>query len=520
MKNLFIDRRHIQRLDRVDIRFHHPCKDPGPVLAPEKPWEGDRLHLWSAPVWCAERSRWRLWYIGGDELLPLYAESKDGLHWERPCLGRIEWESSRNNNIVNLGFPAKTPKERRLVLLRDDDDVDAARRFKALTRVSGRLIGLVSADGLDWTLLPGAAVPSNDEYRLGYDALHRRFVATAKGSPVPEFGRAVSLSTSPDFVEWTPAELVFWADEIDQQQGRQRLEEILGNPDHRQPLRNQPELYHTDVYNMPVFTYEGIYLGLPVIFHQSGLYWYAHPDDAPPALRSNQDGILYPTLTSSTDLRTWERCERAPFIDLSPLSDDANYDHGAIHACPPVISGDELWFYYYGARFTHLKKSVVDEAGMRSSPDEPMGALYRARLRLDGFASLAAGPEPGVALTRPVRVDGPRLTVNADASGGELRAEIRDAHTGRIIPGYGMGDFLGDPCLYSDDGLSKRMRFGTGARFDDDTLTNDSLAFTGNSTAAALRWRDREHVAELQGRMVRVCFYLREADLYAFWFGA
>ncbi len=95
--------------------------------------------------------------------------------------------------------------------------------------------------------------------------------------------------------------------------------------------------------------------------------------------------------------------------------------------------------------------------------------------RLNGFASLHAGSRAGTILTKPLPVDGSELRINADASRGEIRVELRDAGTGRVIPGYGMGEMLGHPWLYSEDGQSKRGRFGTGARFLDDCLDDESL---------------------------------------------
>ena len=32
--------------------------------------------------------------------LTCYAESKDGIHWEKPDLGIVEWQGSRRNNIL------------------------------------------------------------------------------------------------------------------------------------------------------------------------------------------------------------------------------------------------------------------------------------------------------------------------------------------------------------------------------------------------------------------------------------
>lgn len=179
MKYLFIDRKYVQRTDGIKQVFHQPVKEKAPVLKPESPWESDSLLLWNAPIWCDERRRWRMWYSGGPNL-PLYAESEDGLNWERPSLGRVSWEGATNNNIINLGFTAQTPKQNHIVLVRDDYETDPTRRFKGLTYFSPELVSLVSADGLDWTLVDGEHIPSGDQFRLGYDEINRRFVATVK----------------------------------------------------------------------------------------------------------------------------------------------------------------------------------------------------------------------------------------------------------------------------------------------------------------------------------------------------
>ncbi len=140
MKYLFIDRRHIQRIDEnINWKYHRPVKDTRPVLEPEMPWEGERLHIWSPPVFSHETGKWRMWYIGGDEMLPLYAESEDGLNWHRPELDRVQWKGEMRNNIINLGFTG-SGKENRIVLLRDEEESDPSKRYKGLTRISGHLI--------------------------------------------------------------------------------------------------------------------------------------------------------------------------------------------------------------------------------------------------------------------------------------------------------------------------------------------------------------------------------------------
>ena len=525
MRYLFIDRKYVQRIDGIRQVFHQPVKENAPVLAPDR-HEGDRMLIWSAPVWCEERSRWRMWYFSAEPTMPRYAESRDGLNWEKPSLGLVCWNDSTDNNIVNLGFPAKTPKDNHIMLVRDDNEKAPARRFKGLTVVDWQSMALVSPDGLDWTPLESERIQSGDQYRLGYDGINHRFVATVKLGgligegkyPVAEFGRAVSLSVSDDFVHWSEPKLVLWGDEIDQENGKKRMKEAIQDPDRRSPLVVKADQFYTDVYNMPVFTYEDMYLGLPTMFNQSGRYWFTQ-DPSKPNAGSNQDGFLYPSLVASRDLYNWDRLSRAPFIPLSPLSNKDSWDYGAIHANVPVKNGNELWFYYIGNRFTHLKPSIVDEAGLRQSPDEHFGGIFLARMRMDGFASLYADAEPGVILTTPLKITGSKLYANVDAARGELRAELRDALTGRVIHGYSLGEYVATRALFNDDGSALGHRLGTGARFNEDPSENDTIPVCEDSTAVAVKWTGGDDLTPLVGREVRVCFCLRNAHLYSFWFG-
>ena len=52
----------------------------------------------------------RMWYLGqGDKatfdppgLLPMYAVSKDGVHWEKPKLGLVTYDGNKQNNLIDL----------------------------------------------------------------------------------------------------------------------------------------------------------------------------------------------------------------------------------------------------------------------------------------------------------------------------------------------------------------------------------------------------------------------------------
>lgn len=109
------------------------------------------------------------------------------------------------------------------------------------------------------------------------------------------------------------------------------------------------------------------------------------------------------------------------------------------------------------------------------------GSVGLAVLRRDGFASMSTGAQ-GELLTKPLLFSGGYLFVNADAAGGNLSVEIRDAEN-RPIPGFAASD-----CRpVTTDGVSTRVEWANG------------------------------DVAALSGRPVRFHFQLDTADLYAFW---
>ena len=251
------------------------------------------------------------------------------------------------------------------------------------------------------------------------------------------------------------------------------MRRFFDDPAYLAPVRNRPEEWRTDVYHFPVFRYEDLYLGLPVMHHWAGKR---------PPLFENVDSRKTMELASSRDLRRWERVAgRAPFLELSPVGDGSRYDTGQIGSTNGVLRRNgELWLYYTAARRRGIP---IAEAAYHGFLDS--SAICMARLRLDGFVSLKGGVEWGSVLTVPLEVSGPELHVNVDSWRGKVRAEILNEH-GEVLPGYGAEDCI--PAVI-------------------------------DSTDEIVRWRDRRSLAELQGRRVRLRFSLWGAELYAFWFG-
>jgi len=459
-RQLFLDDYVLGDLFRLKRVIHQPRKYEGnPVVKPDLPSDGRIIQIRTAPSWDESEQVWKMWYFRSGGVG--YARSRDGLHWEKPELGLLEVNGSRANNAVIVEGDPQAFIQHVLI----DPQAPPDQRYKGMQGPLGR-IPLVSADGFRFRRLDAPVLPSGDESHLVRDERHGRYLATVK-NPGP-FGRAVYLSTSEDFVNWTPPELIFHADEIDQRLGERLLGEVAMNPDLWQPISDRPADYNTEVYNMPVFAYEGLYIGLPTYFQASARL-------GPPF--NNQDGINLVKLACSRDLRTWTKVgDRSPFISISPLRPGAMDTGQVLAASRPIRRGDELWFYYTGI-------NVRYHPGAGDVGQMYTGGIHLARLRLDGFVSLRAAADPGSLDTRPLHLEGRTLWVNVDAAAGELRAEITDERGRQVLPGW------------------------EAAR---------CTVVAGDHLRAQVAWPGRDF-AELQGRKVRIRLHLQNADLYSFW---
>ena len=224
-----------------------------------------------------------------------------GLHWEKPVLNLIEWDGSKANNLV-----ARHDNSDQFLYhaLYDPADVPE-RRYKALFGI-GKRQPAVSADGLHWSLLPTPSIPSADESQLIYDELGKQFLSTVKHTG--PYGRSVYLTTSKNFNEWTEPKLIFHADGYDQELGRQRLADRMSNPRWVPLTINQPSQYNVDIYNMPVFPYEGHYIGLPMKFSPE----WAYADRKLRWLSPGRDGLE--SRSAPMVSRGWPACLHSSFL--------------------------------------------------------------------------------------------------------------------------------------------------------------------------------------------------------------
>jgi hypothetical protein len=493
MKHLFIDDQIVERIDNLARKLHQPEKfEANAVVRPEHLWENIAIQIRGAPAWAPDEELFKMIYLTSAEAADrsfeftatgdvsgdgfyCYATSTDGVNWEKPFLGLHDYPALLWNGQPIGGRNNILPSAQGLLLapIYDASDPDPDRRYKGMgwPPNSDGLRPAISANGVHWKFLDVTIRPAGDEAQLNHDESGRRFILTLKRSG--PYGRSVYLSTSEDFEHWSEPELIFHADQQDQENGKERLARFLDDPAYLRPVFHRPEEYRTDVYHMAAFPYEGLYLGMPVMFHWAGKH---------PPMYENVDGRKTIELTSSRDLRHWNRvANRAPFMQLSPVGDGSAYDTGQLEpASHPILRNDELWFYYTGLRD---RCQTLGEKLARGYLDS--GAVCMARLRLDGFVSLKGGIEWGSVLTRPLVVEGRELHVNVDSWRGQVRAEILDAAGGQPISGFSR---------------------------------DESIPAVIDRIDVPLRWKQRSDLSELRGSTVRIRFWVQRAELYAFWF--
>lgn len=467
-RQLFLDELFFDDREGVEMKVNPPHQDFTPVMVAEGPGE-QSLGCYNTVL--RENGRFRMWYDaitdaeGQARRFFCYAESGDGIHWEKPELGMVGFQGSHKNNIVAPVSPSASQQGG--TVFRDDFG-PAEERFKLWTKyqagdedrkqgITTGLWAMVSPDGLRWRLLR-EGYPLNRGNAADTQSICFRdddlgqYVGFVRIKKFPE-GRqrtcSVGLMTSADFRNWTPAKTIFGPDERDE-----NAPVPQGLPEWRPPV---------DFYvpgGMKIPGVPGAYVILPNAYY----HWR---EDAFPS-------TLDVRIAASRNLEHWwQPPDRAPFLRLGP---DGSAASGMIFANPHLIPvGDELWLYYSGAGSDHR-----GQQGDRSKT-----GIFRARLRRDGFISADAGYGGGTFTTPTLTFHGRRLELNMDGSaGGWLQVEILSAE-GAHIPEFEL---------------------------------NASDAIRGNSVRKTVTWKSGQDVSDLAGKPVRLRFVMRSMKLFSFQF--
>jgi len=406
---LVLDSRIIESKENVELTVGVAQKDKNnPLFKEDKPWEPRFDNPYCSVIYDEEEKTYKCWYsiftrsgprgdFPGEGLASekrawvpwregargfglCYATSKDGIHWEKPELGLIDFNGNKNNNIV-------IEYTHGVAVIKDLHETDPQKRYKAIHPETRNSAVWFSPDGIRWgkKLNAGPIDRGDTNQGVWWDEDLNKYVLITRhwggAKTTGRYGRGghrqKSRSVSSDFLNWSKAEVVI--EGLD--------------------LRMQ-------IHDMPVVKHAGVYIGMVGLFDIDASRQWCE-------------------LAWSPDSIEWHRIQPGkPLIPNGPVMGD--YDWGCIFASVPIIRKDEI-LIYYGAndgRFMAWRN----------------GFFCLAHMRPDGFAGyeqIAGGSnKTGSLTTKAVSVVGNALCVSADvAPSGFVKVTLFDKDDKKLAEG-------------------------------------------------------------------------------------
>ena len=392
---LFFDDWPLDRRDHVERHVGHP------EWRREATFVDPRLNLtWGYPSVFrdSDTGQWRCLYQGWDEgrkqNYAAVAESQDGIQWHVPDLSRIHLLDRDHPNQV---LPVTNFWE--LNPCYYDERASPSERLKGLVVTHAKSDLWVSPDGLHWRCIDGAQWQRDTPDPVTsafWNASRSSYVLTTRPS---RGDRRIAVAETTDWRTFSEPGLALEADALDT------------------PL--------AQFYGMPVFPYQGWFVGLLWVFHVS-------PEVKGESPLKFLGGKIDCQLTYSRDGWHFQRGLREAFM---PNADPGQLGAGCLYPCCMVLDDEDTIRIYSNA--------VRHEHGFRVPGD---GGILLHTLRRDGFVYLESAGAAGVIGTRPLLARGGSLELNVLAPDGEVRVQVTDIN-GDTLPGYSFADsipFIGD----------------------------------------------------------------------------
>ena len=496
-RQVFIDRLFLAEARGVELEVHQPRKTGEPTIQPDRPWEKGGLGPYSCVL--MDGNKYHMWYHAMDSKLwhtsPVagsicYASSTDGITWQKPDVGIVEYAGSRKNNIV-VGHGAaglRIGQDGMMVFV--DPKAPPGERLRMVNRFSktgeGKSDGvnlLSSSDGIHWKLTHESVMTYRPEVKghhldsqnvMFWDDGLKKYVAFVRRNlkEGQSQGRAIARAES---------------DRLDRFPLTQDLPVVL----HPEP----PDAMHggasvIDFYNSAALRYpwaDNAYYIFPQAYYHYTRSLREYAQDAP-----TNAGPLDTHFAASRNGLKWERFEHEPFVRLGMKGEFDCHSVRLIYGLVPDVAGREMYMYYRGSDWLHgwdrdeRNRRILTATGVGGTRD--ITTISRVVLRRDGFISVSAGNNEGQFTTPPLKVAGRRLQLNVDTSAtGIVRVACLDS-AGKPLPGYALED-----C---------------------------DIIHTANEINRVVTWRGVSDAPAPPDGILRLRISLRNADVYAFQFAA
>jgi len=410
-----------------------------------------------------------------------YAESDDGINWNTPELGIIDWNGSTKNNYVVDGSWGAEHGVNKLdaVSVLYDEDAPQNERYKLILHWENQHVWdnavskldrpeedmkkfwsnrakymLVSPDGIHWErklIWIKDCSGGGDYCGITRDERNKKWWFNERPLiGIPGIGfRAAGLTQSDNLYEWKDnIQQIFYLDEYEE---------------------NGLKYQH---HGMTPFNYGDQDLGfleLSIIGCPKSAILGSHRDGEQWILPNGKNSFL-------------------------SVGDQGSYDDEMVCFTrnAPVVVGDELYLYYSASSAGFNDKEAIDTNDhinyiLKTCRSTRKRILCLAKLRLDGFAGMTVDPmalardnRPAYLQTQPIEVIENDLRINIKNSDGTAKVGLYYENA-RPIEGYEL-----ENCLYVEDGVR-----------------------------TVVRWKERDNIASLKGKKIIVLIRLHKGTIYA-----
>lgn len=505
-RELFVDAFLVDHLrGDAELRMHQPI--PREIaLETSEPWEGNGTNYVTV---FQDEGIYRMYYRGGHYSylggqdrpdhrdVYCYAESRDGIVWQKPNLGLFESAGTKQNNIIldGIGRHAFAPFRD----LNPNCAPDALYKAIGWKGPAKGLYAFKSRDGINWKLLTPDPVITDgafDSMNLAfwdavageYRSYHRDFRKDGATDLILagiDRGRDIKTAHSADFIHWSEPEWLNYRANVNPGKTPSDTGHLNNAADY--PTGRVSELYTNQI--LPYYRAPHILLGFPTRYTDRG---WTESAKALPRYDYRKVRATSPTDT----MPQGSRREGTAVTDgmFMTSRDRKNFSIWPESFIRPGLRSRDSWFYgdmYQNWGLVETKSSLLDAPAELSmyvterALQETGGIIRRYSLRIDGFGSLHAPLVGGELVTKPLIFSGNKLGLNFSTSGvGSIRIEIQDSD-GHPLPGYSLKEC---PEIY------------------------------GDNLEYLVTWMKTSDLKSLAGRPVRLRFVLKDADLYSFQF--
>jgi len=451
-KHIFIDEVMLERKENVKLTLNPP---QNPVkLNIKAAWDASFFENDKGQIITVKSEG----YEGDEAPIELFV-SNDGVNFDKPDLGLIEYHGSKNNNLIMLGVPSWGK------YFRDTNPaIPCEERYKATLWVAQRGIYMyVSPDAVHWRrnetcmmpLVSGGGCETfwDDQQGLYFNYIKRD--GSYSTGDFPNYGRSVTIFKTSEPTKPWPINKVpdpyfeGWPFPAVTGEGLTVMGPDITDPDRKQIFRTRPQKYPWAPDTYLAFLIRG---GADMAVSRDAINWTICSDN----------GLGY-------------------YLPDAMKIDGKKLNH-AIIANGLIKRRNKIWQY--------ANCSVSGERGV---------ATYRVEQRLDGFMSLNTGQDEGLIITRPFIFEGDKLTLNVDASRGWVKVGIMD------LPGRKMSKHYFGP-----KSTPAARETGYGAE-DCDPIKADSVR-------QVVTWNGDSNVSGLSDKVIRLRFEMKNAKLFAFQF--